>query len=89
MIVVVVGFVWLVPESAQAGMPAPFRLTDVARMRIEAISFFIAVLLASSGLIQLLWNGLRSSFGMQQSSGWTGRTPRNCCAASGFALTGA
>lgn len=63
MIVVVAGFVWLAPESALAGMPAPFRLTDVPRMRIEAISFFLAVLLASSGLIQLLWNGLRSSFG--------------------------
>jgi hypothetical protein len=43
-------------------MPAPFTLTDVARLRIEVISFFLVVLLASAGLIQLVWNGLRASF---------------------------
>ena len=43
-------------------MPAPFVLTDVARMRVETISFFLLVLLITSGCIQLLWNGLRPSF---------------------------
>lgn len=52
----------LSPAVADAGMPAPMRLTDIARMRTEAISFFLFVLLLSAGLIQLLWNGLRSSF---------------------------
>jgi hypothetical protein len=43
-------------------MPAPFVLTDVARMRVETISFFLLILLITSGFIQLLWNGLRPSF---------------------------
>jgi hypothetical protein len=50
------------PEVADAGMPAPMRLTDIARMRVEAISFFLFVLLISAWVIQLIWNGLRSSF---------------------------
>jgi len=54
--------VCLLPRIAVAGMPAPITLTDIARLRIEAISFFLVVLLASSGLVQLLWNGLRKSF---------------------------
>jgi hypothetical protein len=63
---VVLGFaalaIALSPAVADAGMPAPFRLTDISRMRTEAISFFLLVLLLCAGLIQLLWNGLRSSF---------------------------
>ena len=43
-------------------MPAPITLTDLARMRLEAISFFLLVLLISALLIQWLWNCLRSSF---------------------------
>jgi len=53
---------WLLPQPAQAGMPAPFVLTDVARMRVETISFFLLVLLITCALIQLLWNSLRPSF---------------------------
>jgi hypothetical protein len=48
--------------AAQAGMPVPYTLNDVAQLRIEAISFFLLVLLLSSGAIQFLWNSLRSSF---------------------------
>ncbi len=47
---------------AMAGMPYPPTLTDMSRLRVEAISFFLFILLASAGLIRLLWNGLRSSF---------------------------
>lgn len=50
------------PSVAWAGMPAPYVLTDLARLRIEAISFFVAVLLGSAGLVQWVWNGLRGSF---------------------------
>ncbi len=52
----------LLCQPTYAGMPAPYRLTDMGRMRIETISFFLAVLLSCAGLIQLLWNGLRKSF---------------------------
>jgi hypothetical protein len=39
---------WASPRAAEAGMPAPFVLTDVARMRVETISFFLLVLLVTS-----------------------------------------
>ena len=48
------------PAAAWAGMPAPYTLRDLPRMRLETISFFLAVLLASAKLVQWLWNGLRS-----------------------------
>jgi hypothetical protein len=48
---------------AHAGMPAPYTLRDLPQLRLEAISFFLAVLLVCSKLIQLLWNGLRSPAG--------------------------
>jgi hypothetical protein len=47
---------------ARAGMPYPPTLTDIARLRVEAISFFVFVLLACAGLVRLLWNMMRSSF---------------------------
>ncbi len=46
------------PGIAGAGMPT-VTLTDVARMRVENISFFLAGLLLSSAAIQFLWNRLR------------------------------
>jgi hypothetical protein len=39
-------------------------LSDLARMRIQGISFFLAGLLASAGLIQWIWNGLRKDFAL-------------------------
>jgi hypothetical protein len=45
-----------------AGMPLPFTLTEIARMRVEAISFFLLVLLISAALVRWLWNGLGGSF---------------------------
>ena len=64
-IVALVAFAALVlsPTCAWAGMPAPYTLRDLPRMRIETISFFLVVLLASAKGVQLLWNGLRSPAG--------------------------
>jgi hypothetical protein len=47
---------------AFAGMPTPPTLTDVAGLRVQAISFFLAALLVCAKLIQWLWNGLRQNF---------------------------
>jgi len=51
----------LAPATAWAGMPS-ITLTDVAGMRVEAISFFLMVFLLSAWLIQLLWNYLGRDF---------------------------
>jgi len=56
------GLVGLLPRVAWAGMPSPWVLTDIAKLRVQAISFFLLVLLVSALCIQLLWNGLRKSF---------------------------
>lgn len=50
------------PVVTQAGMPSPPVLTDMAQLRVQAISFFLVLFLGSAKLIQLLWNGLRNSF---------------------------
>src|SRR5262245_27441849 len=42
-------------------MPSP-QLSDVAAMRLEAISFFAAVFLLATKVVQWLWNGLRADF---------------------------
>ncbi len=49
------------PAVAWAGMPRPTSivLTDLARMRLQNLSFFLAGFLLSALLIQLLWNYLR------------------------------
>ncbi len=54
-------FVFLDPASALAGMPVVL-LTDMARMRIQTISFFLMGLLLSSKLIQWIWNSLGRDF---------------------------
>lgn len=46
---------------AQAGMPRVF-LTDIVRMRLEMISFFVVGLLVCTLFLQLLWNFLRRDF---------------------------
>src|SRR5437879_1673197 len=50
------------PAVAVAGMPSPPQLTDVARLRLETLSFFLVVFLACGKGLQLLWNWLRSDF---------------------------
>jgi hypothetical protein len=49
------------PAVAFAGMPS-VDLTDVARMRIETLSFFLVVFLVCGKGLQLLWNWLRTDF---------------------------
>lgn len=47
---------------AEAGMPSPPTLSEMAQMRLEAISFFIVIALLSALIIQKLWNYLRNDF---------------------------
>jgi hypothetical protein len=49
------------PGVAVAGMPS-ITLTDIARMRVETLSFFLLVFLLSSWAVKLLWNWLRTDF---------------------------
>ncbi len=42
-------------------MPS-FTLSDLAEMRVQSISFFLAVLLLGAWGVQQLWNGLRRDF---------------------------
>jgi hypothetical protein len=58
------------PVSASAGMASftladlarALRLTDMTRMRLEAISFFGLGLLVCAGVVQWIWNSLRKDF---------------------------
>jgi hypothetical protein len=47
--------------AARAGMPM-MSLTDIAQLRLEAISFFLICFLASSGLVWKIWNSARKDF---------------------------
>jgi hypothetical protein len=49
------------PASVWAGMPT-ITLTDMAKMRLESISFFLFCFFGSAFLIQRLWNYLRKDF---------------------------
>lgn len=44
-----------------AGMPS-ISLTDIARMRLDTISFFVLVVVVSAWVIKLLWNSLQRDF---------------------------
>jgi len=46
------------PTIAFAGMPA-ITLTDVAELRLQSISFFLAGFFLSAWFIRLIWNRLR------------------------------
>jgi hypothetical protein len=55
-------FAWLgLVTVAQAGMPMP-ELTDVARLRLETISFFLMVFLLCAWGVKGLWNSLAKDF---------------------------
>ena len=68
-----------------AGMPS-VSLTDIARLRLENISFFVAGFFLSAFLIKLLWNYLatdwtflpRLSYGKRSGSSRCGA----CCSCS-------
>ena len=46
---------------ALAGMPS-ITLSDLARMRIQTISFFLLVFLLCSWIVHRIWNGLGKDF---------------------------
>lgn len=48
-------------RPAEAGMPS-FGLSEVAELRLEAISFFLALGLLAAWGIRRIWNGLRRDF---------------------------
>ncbi|MDB5352751.1 MAG: hypothetical protein JWN86_3998 [Planctomycetota bacterium] len=60
----------LASSSSQAGMPAYTladvprvrTLSDLARMRLDVISFFLLALLVLAAIIQAIWNGLKKDF---------------------------
>jgi hypothetical protein len=58
------GAAWLMSAgSCLAGMPTPmYVLTDEARPRVDAISFFVLVILLSALCVKWLWNGLCRDF---------------------------
>jgi hypothetical protein len=49
------------PQVAWAGMPS-ITLSDLARMRVQTISFFLLAFLACSWVVQRIWNSLRADF---------------------------
>src|SRR4051794_34662171 len=49
------------PRIALAGMPS-ITFSDVARLRLQTISFFLMGLLISAGVIMAVWNNLRRDF---------------------------
>jgi len=54
--------IWLIAASqASAGMTV-ITLTDMARMRFDALSFFIAVYLLISWVVKILWNHFAKTF---------------------------
>ncbi len=57
-----VPFIWLaVVSQASAGMTV-ITLTDVARARIDALSFFLFAYLVISWVVKIIWNQLAKSF---------------------------
>jgi len=64
------GLVSLSCAASSAGMPSPLptdfetvsRLTATTESRLQAISFFCVVLLATAFCVKLLWNGIQKDF---------------------------
>ena len=65
-------------HSTLAGMPT-VALTDLARMRVQTISFFLACFLACSWVVQRLWNSLGADFPGSPASPTAGRTGWSPC----------
>jgi hypothetical protein len=49
------------PQIALAGMPS-ITFTDVARLRLQTISFFLLGLLLSAAVVMAVWNSLTRDF---------------------------
>ena len=62
--------IWLASSPVWAGMPTPVvtdyvrtvRLSESAELRVQAISFFLVVLLAMGLVVRWLWNSSRKDF---------------------------
>ncbi len=54
-------FLFVRAESALAGMPT-VRLDDLARMRIQSVSFFLFAFLVCAWVVRLCWNSLSLDF---------------------------
>ncbi len=50
------------PSYTLADLPRVRSLADVARMRLEVISFFLLAFLIIAAIVQAIWNGLRKDF---------------------------
>jgi hypothetical protein len=51
------------PRDVWAGMPSSVRvLSELARMRLDVISFFLAGLFGSAAVVRWIWNSLRQDF---------------------------
>ena len=63
-VIAATGAAWLMSAgSCLAGMPTPmFVLTEEARPRVDAISFFLMVILLCALCVKWLWNGLCGDF---------------------------
>jgi hypothetical protein len=57
------------PARALAGMPV-VTFSDVASMRLEAISFFLVVFLMCAWSVRAIWNGLRRDFSRMPKLGY-------------------
>jgi hypothetical protein len=58
---IVVVLLAALPTRARAGMPMA-TLSDIASLRLEAISFFLVCFFVSSGLVWKIWNSARQDF---------------------------
>jgi hypothetical protein len=54
--------VLVVSQEAFAGMAGAITLREMARLRLQSLSFFLMVLLVSAAVIRLVWNSLRKDF---------------------------
>ena len=52
----------LLSNEAFAGMAGPVTLREVAKLRLQSLSFFLMVLLVSAAVIRWIWNSLRKDF---------------------------
>ena len=57
-----VALVLVVSQDVFAGMAGAITLREVAKLRLQSLSFFIMVLLVSAVVISLIWNSLRKDF---------------------------
>jgi len=57
-----VAFILVVSEEAFAGMAGAITLREVAKLRLQSLSFFLMVLLVSAAVIRWIWNSLRKDF---------------------------